>query len=137
MMMPVQEAGSKSVKRNYPALAAALQTLGYSVAGFIASAVVSLDGTPIAQVAVDDLDISPMCAHLSGIVQNTLQALQQGYFDHYEHTIITSNTQHILLRLVGKQQEVFQVLITTRETNPNESLDVMANVEAAIVTALH
>ncbi|TMC16977.1 MAG: response regulator [Chloroflexi bacterium] len=33
-------------KRNYPALVAALQTLGYSITGFIAAAVVSLDGQP-------------------------------------------------------------------------------------------
>src|SRR5579883_548274 len=47
-------------KRNYPALAAALQTLGYSVPGFIAAAVVGLDGSPIAQVTMDDTDISPL-----------------------------------------------------------------------------
>jgi predicted regulator of Ras-like GTPase activity (Roadblock/LC7/MglB family) len=98
--------------------------------------VVSIDGTPIAQVTVDELDISPMCIHFSTIVQGALRALEQGYWDHYEHTVITSNTQHILLRVIGNKKDVFQVLITTRETNPTDSLEIMANVEAAIVTAL-
>src|SRR5262249_54831354 len=47
-----------AAKRNYAALVSALQTLGYSIVGFIAAAVVSIDGHPMAQVAVDDLDIS-------------------------------------------------------------------------------
>ncbi len=123
-------------KRNYPALAAALQTLGYSVPGFIASAVVSLDGTPIAQVAVDEMDISPLCGHFSGIIQGALQALEQGHGEMYEHTVITSRARHILLRIPGKKKDVFQVLITTRETNPAESLEIMASVEAAIAAAL-
>ncbi len=123
----------KPVRRNYPALAAALQTLGYSVPGFIASAVISLDGTPIAQVAVDDLDISLKCLPLSNIVQSALQALS----GEYEHSIITGKTQHILLRQISDQEDVFQILITARETNPDESLEVMVNVEAAIASALH
>jgi DNA-binding response OmpR family regulator/predicted regulator of Ras-like GTPase activity (Roadblock/LC7/MglB family) len=133
---PRQEGTDKPARRNYPALAAALQTLGYSVAGFVASAVVGLDGTPVAQVAVDELDISSMCVHFSSIVQGALSALEQGYWDHYEHTIITSNTQHILLRLIANQKDFFQVLITTRETSPANSLDVMVNIEAAISAAL-
>lgn len=124
-------------KPNYPALAAALQTLGYSVPGFVASAVVGIDGTPIAQVAVDELDISPMCIHLSNVIQSVLLTLDQGRRSGYEYTVITSHAQHILLRIVGKKKDVFQVLITTREANPAESLEVMANVEAAIATALH
>lgn len=123
-------------KRNYPALAAALQTLGYSVAGFIASAVVSVDGTAIAQVAVDETDISSLCAHFSKVVQSTLQAVEQERGEGCEHIVITSRTQQILLRILGKKKDIFQVLITTRETNPVESLDVMANIEAALEAAL-
>jgi predicted regulator of Ras-like GTPase activity (Roadblock/LC7/MglB family) len=127
----------KPAKRNYPALAAALQTLGYSVPGFVASAVVGLDGTPIAQVAVDDLDISAMCAHFSQVMQGVLQALEEGRRENCEYTLITSRTQHILLRQIGNKGEAFQVLITARETNPTESLEVMANVEAAISASLN
>ena len=134
--LPAQPAAGAPARRNYPALAAALQTLGYSVQGFVASAVVSIDGTPIAQVAVDEMDIAPMCAHFSSIVRGATQALELGNGEDYEHTVITSRAQHILLRVIGKKKDVFQVLITTRETTPAESLDVMANVEAAIVTAL-
>ncbi len=50
--------------------------------------------------------------------------------------MITNRSQHILLRLIGKQKTIFQALITTRETDPTASLDVMANVDAALAAAL-
>jgi len=123
-------------KRNYSALVAALQTLGYSIPGFIATAVVSLEGRPIAQIAVDDLDIAPMCGYFSAILQGTLHSLDHGTWGNYEDTIITSDTHHILLRLVGSAREIFQVLITSRESDPVESLEEMANIEAAVASAL-
>jgi DNA-binding response OmpR family regulator/predicted regulator of Ras-like GTPase activity (Roadblock/LC7/MglB family) len=123
-------------KRNYSALVGALQTLGYSIPGFVATAVVSMDGQPIAQVAVDDLDISLMCGHFSTILQGALLSLDQGSWGTCEDTIITSHTHHILLRFLGSDRETFQVLITTHESDPVESLKIIANVEAAIVSAL-
>jgi DNA-binding response OmpR family regulator/predicted regulator of Ras-like GTPase activity (Roadblock/LC7/MglB family) len=123
-------------KRNYSALAGALQTLGYSIQGFVATAVVSIDGQPIAQVAVDDLDISLMCGHFTSILQGVLLSLDQGTWGDFDDTVITSLTHHILIRLLGSDKEAFQVLITTRESDPRESLKIMTNVEAAIVTAL-
>lgn len=133
---PADEGSSASGKRNYPALAAALQTLGYSVPGFVAAAVVGLDGAPIAQVTMDETDISSLCSQLSLVVQGTMQAMKQGNDEGYEYTAITSRTQHILLRLIGKRKDVFQALITLRETDPAQSLEVMANVEAALAAAL-
>jgi predicted regulator of Ras-like GTPase activity (Roadblock/LC7/MglB family) len=113
-----------------------LQTLGYSVPGFVAAAVVSADGTPIAQVAVDEEDISSLCAHLGIVMQGVLQAVELNTGEYYEHTVITNRSQHILLRLIGKQKTIFQALITTREIDPTASLDVMANVDAALAAAL-
>jgi DNA-binding response OmpR family regulator/predicted regulator of Ras-like GTPase activity (Roadblock/LC7/MglB family) len=124
-------------KRNYPALVAALQTLGYSITGFIAAAVVSLDGQPIAQVAIDDLDISPICGYFSSILQGVFMSLEYEDWGNHEDTVITSADRHILLRLIGSGKEAFQVLITTRESDPVESLEVMANVEGALAAALH
>ncbi len=126
----------RATKRNYTALVAALQTLGYTIPGFVATAVVSMDGQPIAQVAVDDLDISKMCRYFSTIMQGMLLSLDQGAWGHYEDTIITSTSQRILLRLVGSERESFQVLITTRESDVAQSLKIMAKVEAAIESAL-
>jgi DNA-binding response OmpR family regulator/predicted regulator of Ras-like GTPase activity (Roadblock/LC7/MglB family) len=123
-------------KRNYPALIASLQTLGYSIAGFIATAVVSMDGQPVAQVAMDDLDITPMCEYCSNIMQSTIRGLDQAALGHFEDTIITSMTHFILLRLVGNKGDRFQVLITTRDADPVESLEIMANIEPAIESAL-
>ncbi|GAC1633526.1 MAG: hypothetical protein NVS4B7_20580 [Ktedonobacteraceae bacterium] len=123
-------------KPNYQALVAALQTVGYSIKGFIAAAVVGLDGHPIAQVAIDDLDISPMCNYFSHILQGALQSLEQGTWGNHEETILTSTTRHMLLRLVGNKRDAFQVLITTRESEPAESLEIMANVEGALAAAL-
>ncbi|HLH60167.1 MAG TPA: response regulator [Ktedonobacteraceae bacterium] len=125
-----------STRRNFAALVAALQTLGYTVPGFVASAVVSLDGQPIAQVAVDDLDISLMCDSFSTIVRGALLSLDQGKWGQFEQTVVSSATYHVLLRIIGGEKEAFQVLITTHETNPAESLAIMANVEAAIASAL-
>jgi len=113
-----------------------LQTLGYSITGFMAVAVVGLDGQPIAQVAIDDLDIAPLCKHFSQLLQNALLTLAASQWGEYQDTVITSADRHILLRLVGTEQTTFQVLITTREADPLESLAIMVNVEGAIEAAL-
>ncbi|MGB8343510.1 MAG: response regulator [Ktedonobacteraceae bacterium] len=126
----------RPVKRNYAALVAALQTLGYSITGFMAVAVVGLDGQPIAQVAIDDLDIAPLCKYFSQLLQNALLALDASQWGEYQDTVITSADRHILLRLVGTEKTTFQVLITTHEADPQESLAIMVNVEGAIEAAL-
>ncbi|GCE13396.1 response regulator [Tengunoibacter tsumagoiensis] len=126
----------RAARRNYTALVSALQTLGYSIAGFIAAAVVSSDGQPIAQVAVDDLDVARICKPFSTIQKHILMVLEQSEWGEYQDTIISSADAHILMRQVGVEKKAFQVLITTREANPIESLEVMANVEGAISAAL-
>ncbi len=120
---------------NYSALVSALQTLGYSIPGFVAAAVVSMDGQAIAQVAVDDLDISRLCKYFSEVLKNMLQALNQGMWGDYEDMVMTSSDRYILMRVIGAS--AFQVLVTTREAETLESLQVMANVEGAISAALH
>lgn len=126
----------RTQKRNYAALSEALQTLGFSIPGFIATAIVSMDGQPIAQVAVDDLDISRLYEYFSNSLQSALRALGEGAFGHYEDTIITSLTHFILFRLVGSSRDTFQVLIVTRDTDPVECLEIMANIEPALEAAL-
>ena len=121
---------------NYAALVSALQTLGYSINGFIAAAVVSIDGQPIAQVAVDDLDMSKMCKHFSVVMKSVLQSLDSGVWGEYENVVITSADRYILMRIVGGERNAFQVLVTTREANLGESGSVMVNVEGAITAAL-
>ena len=121
---------------NYDALVSALQTLGYSINGFVAAAVVSIDGQPIAQVAVDDLDMSHMCKYFSVIMKSVLQALDAGVWGAYEDVVITSVDRYILLRVIGNERSAFQVLVTTREAKPTESGAVMVNVEGAIASAL-
>ncbi len=129
---------STSVKRNhnYAALVSALQTLGYSINGFVATAVVSMEGNPIAQVAVDDLDMSPICKHFSVVMKSVFQALDLSVWGAYENVVITSADKYILLRAIGSERNAFQVLVTTREANPTDSGVVMANVEDAIIAAL-
>lgn len=121
---------------NYTALATALQTLGYSINGFIAAAVVSIEGQPIAQVTIDELDISALCRSFSSILKSVLQALDEGQAGAHDHTVITSSERHILMRVAGLERNAFQVLITTREADPVECLEVMANIEGAISAAL-
>ncbi len=132
------QAMPRSTKRNYnyAALVSALQTLGYSINGFIAAAVVSIEGQPIAQVAVDDLDMSRMCKHFSTVMKSVLQSLDSGVWGEYENVVITSADRYILMRIVGGERNAFQVLVTTREANLTESGAVMVNVEGAITAAL-
>jgi predicted regulator of Ras-like GTPase activity (Roadblock/LC7/MglB family) len=129
---------SSAAKRNYnyAALVSALQTLGYSINGFIAAAVVSIDGHPIAQVAVDDLDMSRMCKHFSVVMKSVFQSLDTAVWGACEDVVITSAERHILLRVIGNERSAFQVLVTTRDAKPSESGAVMANVEGAIAAAL-
>ncbi len=129
---------STSVKRNhnYATLVSALQTLGYSINGFVATAVVNMEGNPIAQVAVDDLDMSPICKHFSVVMKSVFQALDLSVWGAYENVVITSADKYILLRAIGSERNAFHVLVTTRETNPTDSGVVMANVEDAIIAAL-
>ncbi|HLX57921.1 MAG TPA: response regulator [Ktedonobacteraceae bacterium] len=137
VVRPLTATGQQSAaKRNYAALVSALQTLGYTLPGFIATAIVGMDGQPIAQVAVEELDISALSGDFSAILKSALHVLQQGSWGQQEDTIITSTTHHILLRVLDSEREVLQVLITTRESDPVESLEVMATVESAIVVAL-
>ena len=136
--MAAVEAGGppRTAKRNYSTLVSALQTLGYSIPGFVATAVITLEGQPIAQVAVDDLDISPLYGYFSTILQEVLRSLAHVGWDNYEDTVITSSDRHLLLRFIGNAKDIFQVLITTREADPLESLEMMANVGEAISAAL-
>jgi hypothetical protein len=77
-----------------------------------------------------------MCADFSVILKSALLVLGRGSWGQHEDTVITSATHHILLRVLDREREVFQVLITTRESDPVESLEVMATVESAIIAAL-
>jgi DNA-binding response OmpR family regulator/predicted regulator of Ras-like GTPase activity (Roadblock/LC7/MglB family) len=128
----------RPVKRsyNYASLVSSLQMVGYSVNGFVATAVVSMDGQTIAQITVDDLDISIVCKHFSTILQSVLRSLDQGTWGNHEETIITGANYHILMRIVGDERNAFQVLITTRESSPIEGLAVMTSVRDAINAAL-
>jgi hypothetical protein len=123
-------------KRNYASLTTALQTLGFSIPGFIATALVNIDGHPIAQVAVDDQDISQIFEYLSSSIQSVLRALEVGALGHYEDTLITSLTHFILFRLVGSNKDIFQVLIVSRDTDPVECLEIMTNIEPVLEAAL-
>jgi DNA-binding response OmpR family regulator/predicted regulator of Ras-like GTPase activity (Roadblock/LC7/MglB family) len=134
-----EESGASPAVRlnyNYSALVSALQSLGYSIPGFIATALMDRDGQSIAQVAVDELDISRICKHFSTIIKGTLQSLDQGMWGDYKDTVITSSDRHILMRMIGNERSTFQVLITTHEAKPAESLEVMTNIESAINAAL-
>ena len=61
---------------------------------------------------------------------------KQGSLGHYEDTIITSLTHFILFRFVGSSNDIFQVLVVTRDTDPVECLEIMANIEPVLEAAL-
>src|SRR5260370_8338736 len=91
----------RTARGNYAALLAALQTLGYSITGFIAAAVASLDGKPIAQVTIDDIDITRMCSYFRSLLIGGLPALNERNGGDTEDSVLTSANRRILLRLVG------------------------------------
>ncbi|MBV9689422.1 MAG: response regulator [Ktedonobacteraceae bacterium] len=122
-------------KYNYTSLVSALHTLSHAISGFLAAAVVSLDGQTMAHVAVDNLDISGMSIHFGYILQSILQ-LDEGAWGGYEYTVITHADRYILLRLIDSDKNAFQVVITTRQANPRHSLEIMVNAESAISAAL-
>ncbi|GAC1497684.1 MAG: hypothetical protein NVS2B12_02500 [Ktedonobacteraceae bacterium] len=126
----------QAARRNYAALVSALQTLGYTIAGFVAAAVVTIDGQPIAQVAIDDMDISKMCKYFSTIQKSVLLAFDQEGWGGYEDTVITSAGRYVIMRIVGVEKRAFLVLMTVREANPAESLTAINDIENTIDQAL-
>ena len=135
------DAASSSAQRqvtqkNYAALVSALQTLGYSISGFIAAAVINFESQPIAQVAIDDADISQTWRLLSIVQQSVLDAVRMDEWGAYEETVLTTSSRHVLMRGIGAERQAFLVLITSREASSTDSLEIMANVEGAISAAL-
>jgi DNA-binding response OmpR family regulator/predicted regulator of Ras-like GTPase activity (Roadblock/LC7/MglB family) len=126
----------QAARRNYAALVNALQTLGYAVPGFIAAAIVTIEGQPIAQVTIDDADMLPVYRYISTIQKSVLQSFDQEQWGDYENTVVSSANRHLLMRVVGADKKVFQVLITARDANPTVCLEIMANVEGSISAAL-
>jgi DNA-binding response OmpR family regulator/predicted regulator of Ras-like GTPase activity (Roadblock/LC7/MglB family) len=133
---PSSQAPRQLTRTNYAALVSALQTLGYSLPGFIAAAVIDIDSSLLAQAVIDDADISQVWQLLSLVQRSVLNALQSDEWGVYEETIITTVFRHVLMRAIGSDKKAFLVLITTREANFTESLEIMANVEGAISAAL-
>ncbi|GCE20279.1 response regulator [Dictyobacter kobayashii] len=127
----------QAARRNYATLVSALQTLGYSVPGFIAAAVVTIDGQPVAQVAIDEIDISRVCRYFSAIQKSVLLASEVSELGgEHEHTVVTSAGRQIFMRMAGIEKKIFQVLITTREADPAQCVQLMTSVEETISTAL-
>lgn len=130
----LQEEGSEQY--NYPALVSALQTLGYSIHGFIAAAVVGLNGHPIAQVTVDDLDISRLCQSMSGLLRHAGQAVGQEQWGDCEQFFVTSAQRRVFVHVLGEKRNAFQMLVTTHEVDLAECTEIMTNVDGAIEAAL-
>jgi DNA-binding response OmpR family regulator len=133
---PLQPQDEERYGYNYSALISALETLGYTIPSFIATAIVTMDGQPVAQVAVDERDITVLCRQYAGVLKTILLSLEQNQWGDYQDTIITSTDRFIILRVIGEERKVFQLLITTHETVPANSLQEMSNVKAAINAAL-
>jgi predicted regulator of Ras-like GTPase activity (Roadblock/LC7/MglB family) len=127
----------QAAQRNYPALVNALQTLGYAVPGFIAAALVTVEGHPVAQVVVDDSDMTPIYQYIGTFLTHAVQNMDQNWWGAFEHTVISGRDRHLVLRAVSAEKNVFQVLIAARGTDPAVCLETMENVEGSISAALH
>ncbi len=120
---------------NYAALVSALQSLGYAAPGFIATALMTLDGQAVAHVSIDETDIVKQCQHFSSVIKTVVSMLQQEGWGDYEHTVITSAGRYLLLRAIHMDTPLFQVVLTSREVTPTEYLQLMENIEGAIRAA--
>ncbi len=135
----LQAANAKRLKRpnyNYASLVAALQTLGYAISGFEAAAIVSMEGQPVAQVSIDDRDLSPLCKMQCLVLKSALQAQDDRKEDPFEDLVIESRSRRVMLRIVGNEKETFLVLITSRDADLSASRDIINNIESAISIAL-
>jgi DNA-binding response OmpR family regulator/predicted regulator of Ras-like GTPase activity (Roadblock/LC7/MglB family) len=126
----------ESEKYNYPALVSALQTLGYSIHGFIAAAVVGLNGHPIAQVTVDDIDISRLCQSMSGLLRHATQTIGQEQWGDCEQFSVTSAQRRVFVHMLGEKRNAFQMLVTAYDVDLVQCMEIMTNVEGAIEAAL-
>jgi CheY-like chemotaxis protein/predicted regulator of Ras-like GTPase activity (Roadblock/LC7/MglB family) len=122
---------------NYPAFVSALQTLGYSLEGFIAAAVVDMQGQSIAQVALDDMDIAQVCKPFSRVLLGMSQTLALQSWGECQQLMVTSAERRVFMYVVGEERKAFLVLVTTRDADPDQCLRLLENVEGAIEAALH
>jgi CheY-like chemotaxis protein/predicted regulator of Ras-like GTPase activity (Roadblock/LC7/MglB family) len=121
---------------NYASLVAALQTLGYAIAGFEAAAVVTMEGKPIAQVSIDDQDLSQHCKHLCATLKSALQLQEGQEEDALESLVLERNRRRTLLRVVGSERDTFLALMTRRDADLAVSRDIIDTIENAINVAL-
>jgi DNA-binding response OmpR family regulator/predicted regulator of Ras-like GTPase activity (Roadblock/LC7/MglB family) len=126
------------IKRNYnyASLVAALQTLGYAIAGFEAAAVVTMEGKPIAQVSIDDQDLSQHCKHLCATLKSALQLQEGQEEDALESLVLERSRRRTLLRIVGSERDTFLALMTRRDADLAVSRDIIETIENAINIAL-
>jgi predicted regulator of Ras-like GTPase activity (Roadblock/LC7/MglB family) len=123
-------------RRDYPAMVSALQSLGYSVPGFVATALATLDGQPIAQVAVGELDISGLCKHFSRMLRSALLVLDAALWGAFQQQVIVSTDRAIILKSMGEDHQVFLILVTTSTTKTSEALDAIEKIGGTLKKAL-
>lgn len=133
---PPPQIQRQMTREKHAAVVSALQTFGYSLPGFIAAAVIDIDSRPLAQVAIDENDMSQVWQLLSLVQRSVVNALQADIWGRYEETLVTTASRRVLIRAIGSDEKAFLVLITTRETNFTPNLEIITNVEGAITAAL-
>lgn len=128
----------RSIRRryNYSALVAGLQSLGYALPGFIASAVVNLEGQPIAQVAVEEVEISRLSKFFSMVMGEGNDIFADEVWGGCGDVLINSVKRQTLLRLLGEERNVFLVLIVARDTDLVAYRDMIGTIEYALNAAL-
>nr|BBH88844.1 hypothetical protein KTC_35950 [Thermosporothrix sp. COM3] len=139
-LSPISSASGqqRAIRRNlnYGALVSVLQTLGYSVRGFVAAAVITSEGQPIAQVAIEELDVSRAGKQLSIALQNVVQSLHQSGWGGFDDLMIASTERMLFLRTVGAEKNAFLVLMTSRDVDTTECRKLLVDAENAIDGAL-
>jgi CheY-like chemotaxis protein len=111
------QAGAKAIPAPSPTLPQVLATISSEAPGFTAIAIVRSDGIVVAQHSRAPGNLTGPAGHLTAAVQAMLRALLLGGWGDYEDTVITGSTHYVLLRRLQWEGGMFELLITTRDSN--------------------
>jgi len=119
-----------------PALMQVLAAIGSEAPGFTAVAVLRSDGMVVAQYSRAPADLQGPAGHLATVVQGVLRALLLGGWGDYEDTVIAGSTHYVLLRRLPLERGIFQLLVTTRESNLGLCRVLLRSWEQSLLDAL-
>ncbi|TKJ31290.1 MAG: hypothetical protein CEE40_01930 [Chloroflexi bacterium B3_Chlor] len=91
---------NEMAKKRSP-LAALLEEMGGEIPGFVAAAVVGMDGLPVAEYATKDFDVETAAAQFALVMKLVEKSAAQIGSDEIEDNLVTAKDAYILTRYLG------------------------------------